>query len=157
MQTQYAAAPWGVGAGCAAGWMGARMGEGEPTTFRRRRRVQMADGAKKRRGQESAPRGGSRDAAAAVPQKGRSAGSAERQKAKEGTGGKIVCPVCDAALDLDKDELSLWNRLRCEECEALLEVVDEDPIRLEWIEEDDDFEDDEDLDADEDDEDDDDF
>jgi len=115
----------------------------------------MAERAKKRRGQAGTPRGGSKDAAASTPQKGRNAGSAEKQKPREATVSKIVCPVCDATLDLDKDELSLWNRLRCEECEALLEVVDEDPIRLEWIEEDDDFEEDEDLDVDEDDEDDD--
>jgi lysine biosynthesis protein LysW len=125
------------------------------TRLGRRRRVYMADGAKKRRGQGGSPHGAPKGAAAAVPQKGRSVGSAEKQKAKEATVSKIACPVCDATLDLDKDELSLWNRLRCEECEALLEVVDEDPIRLEWIEEDDDFEDDEDLDTDEDDEDDD--
>jgi lysine biosynthesis protein LysW len=74
---------------------------------------------------------------------------------KEGLVSKIVCPVCDAALDLDKDELGLFNRLRCEECEALLEVVEEDPIRLEWIEEEDDFEEDEELDAEEEEEDDD--
>ncbi|MEW5825347.1 MAG: hypothetical protein AB1778_00790 [Candidatus Bipolaricaulota bacterium] len=70
---------------------------------------------------------------------------------KEGTVSKIVCPVCDAAFDVDKEELSLFNRLRCEECEALLEVVEEDPVRLEWIEEEDDFDDDEDLDDEEDD------
>jgi lysine biosynthesis protein LysW len=109
----------------------------------------MADVAKKRRGSGGVPQSGPRDAAAAAPQKNRDAGSAEKQRTKEGPVTKIVCPVCDAALDLDKDELSLFNRLRCEECEALLEVVDEDPIRLEWIEEDDDFEDDEELDADE--------
>jgi lysine biosynthesis protein LysW len=74
---------------------------------------------------------------------------------KEGFVGKIVCPVCDAALDLDKDELGLFNRLRCEECEALLEVVEEDPIRLEWIEEEDDSEEDEELDSEEEEEDDD--
>ncbi|MCX6092755.1 MAG: hypothetical protein NTX23_07825, partial [Candidatus Bipolaricaulota bacterium] len=115
----------------------------------------MADVAKKRRGSGKAPHGGPRDAAAATPQRNRDAGSAEKQRTKEGTANKIVCPVCDAALDLDKDELSLFNRLRCEECEALLEVVDEDPIRVEWVEEDDDFEDDEELDAEEEDEDDD--
>jgi lysine biosynthesis protein LysW len=130
-------------------------GKREPDRLRKRRRIQMADVAKKRRGAGSAPHGGARDAAAAMPQKGRNGGSAEKQRAKEGTGGKILCPVCDAGLDLDKDELGLFNRLRCEECEALLEVVDEDPIRLEWIEEDDDFEDDEELDAEEEDEDDD--
>jgi len=62
---------------------------------------------------------------------------------------KVICPVCDAAFDVDKDELSLFNRLRCEECEALLEVVDEDPIRLEWIEEEDDFDEEDDLDEEE--------
>jgi lysine biosynthesis protein LysW len=115
----------------------------------------MADVAKKRRGSGKAPHGGPRDAAAATPQRNRdAAGSTEREKAKEAPVSKMLCPVCDAALDLDKDELSLFNRLRCEECEALLEVVDEDPIRLEWIEEDDDFEDDEELDAEEEEEDD---
>ncbi len=108
----------------------------------------MADAAKKRRGTGSAPKGRSKEAAASS-QDGRDVGTAKKPKAKEGTPGKILCPVCDAALELDKDELSLFNRLRCEECEALLEVIDEDPVRLEWIEEDDDFEDDEELDADE--------
>ncbi|MDD4904130.1 MAG: hypothetical protein PHV11_01205 [Candidatus Bipolaricaulis sp.] len=62
---------------------------------------------------------------------------------------KIVCPVCDATFEVDKEELCLFNRLRCEECEALLEVIDEDPVRLEWIEEDDDLDDEEDLDEEE--------
>ncbi len=112
----------------------------------------MPEGAKKRRG-TGALHGAPKQPAAATPHKGRDAGSTEVQRAKELTGGKILCPVCDAGLDLDKDELSLWNRVRCEECEALLEVVDEDPIRLEWIEEDDDFEEDDDLDADDEDDD----
>jgi lysine biosynthesis protein LysW len=112
----------------------------------------MADVAKKRRGAGNAPQEKSRGAAS--PQDGRDAGGAKKTKAKEGTVSKILCPVCDAALDLDKDEVSLFNRLRCEECEALLEVVDEDPVRLEWVEEEDEFEDDEELDADEDDDDD---
>ncbi len=63
---------------------------------------------------------------------------------------KVICPVCDASFDADKDELSLFGRIRCEECDALLEVVDEDPLRLEWIEEDDDFDEDEDLDEEDD-------
>jgi lysine biosynthesis protein LysW len=109
----------------------------------------MADVAKKRRGSGGVPRGEPRDAAAATPQRSRDAGSPEKQRVKEAPVSKTTCPVCDAALDLDKDELSLFNRLRCEECEALLEVVDEDPIRLEWIEEDDDFEDEEEPDVDE--------
>jgi len=109
----------------------------------------MADAAKKRRGSGGVSRGEPRDAAAATPQRNRDTGSIEKQRSKEAPVSKIVCPVCDATLDLDKDELGLFNRLRCEECEALLEVVDEDPIRLEWIEEDDDFEDDEEFDADE--------
>jgi uncharacterized protein YbaR (Trm112 family) len=62
---------------------------------------------------------------------------------------KIICPVCDAAFDVDKDELSLFHRLRCEECDALLEVIDENPVRLEWIEEEEDLEEDEDEDLDE--------
>jgi len=77
--------------------------------------------------------------------------AAANTEPKEGAVSKIVCPVCDATFDVDKEELSLFNRLRCEECEALLEVIEEDPVRLEWIEEEDDFDDDEDLDDDEDD------
>ncbi len=113
----------------------------------------MADAAKKRRGATSAPKGQVREAASAHDN--RDAGIVKKPKTKEATASKLLCPVCDAALDLDKDELSLFNRLRCEECEALLEVVDEDPVRLEWVEEEDDFEDEDDVDADEEDEDDD--
>lgn len=111
----------------------------------------MADATRKRRGAGSAPKGQMRQVASA--QDSRDTGIAKKPRAKEGATGKILCPVCDAALDLDRDELGLFNRVRCEECEALLEVVDEEPVRLEWVEEDDDFEDDEDLDADEEEED----
>jgi predicted Zn finger-like uncharacterized protein len=45
----------------------------------------------------------------------------------------IVCPACDSSIEVDEDALSLANRFRCEECEALLEVANEDPLEIEWV------------------------
>ena len=58
----------------------------------------------------------------------------------------IVCPACDSSIEVDEDALTLANRFRCEECEALLEVANEDPLEIEWVleEADEDNEDDDD-------------
>jgi predicted Zn finger-like uncharacterized protein len=45
----------------------------------------------------------------------------------------IVCPACDSSIEVDEDALTLANRFRCEECEALLEVANEDPLEIEWV------------------------
>jgi lysine biosynthesis protein LysW len=78
----------------------------------------------------------------------------------------VNCPLCDAAIDVDEDELDEGDPLICEECGANLTVTglapleltpgeDNDPEDDEDDDEDDDFDDDyDDEDDDEDDEDD---
>jgi len=72
----------------------------------------------------------------------------------------VNCPKCDAALDLDEDELDEGDTLTCEECGADLNVTGLDPLEIEAgddedeeeEEESDDFDYDEDEDEDEEDE-----
>ena len=42
------------------------------------------------------------------------------------------CPECNAALQVSP-ELALYDRLYCEECGALLEVVSLSPVELEYV------------------------
>ena len=55
----------------------------------------------------------------------------------------VTCPVCDAELDLEEDELDEGDLLNCDECGAELRVVGVDPLELEAVEEEeeDEFED----------------
>lgn len=68
----------------------------------------------------------------------------------------INCPLCDAVIDVDEDELDEGDSLICEECGANLNVGGTNPLELtpEVNADDDDEEDldDEDFDEDEDDE-----
>lgn len=80
----------------------------------------------------------------------------------------VNCPLCDAAIDVDEEELDEGDPLICEECGATLTVSGTSPLELtsedEALEgdddddpdEDDDFDDDDDLDDEEEDEEDDD-
>jgi alpha-aminoadipate carrier protein LysW len=65
----------------------------------------------------------------------------------------VNCPLCDAAIDADEEDLDEGDPLTCEECGASLTVSGLSPLELapEDDDEDDDFSQDED-DADEDDE-----
>ena len=67
----------------------------------------------------------------------------------------VKCPVCDAAIDVEEDELDEGETISCDECGATLNVVTTDPLELAAGEDDEDDEDeeDEDLAFDEDDED----
>lgn len=67
----------------------------------------------------------------------------------------VNCPLCDAVIDVEEDELDEGDPLICEECGADLTVVSVDPLEIEPLEEDEE-EEDEDLDYDEEEEDDDD-
>ena len=51
-----------------------------------------------------------------------------------------ACPVCEAEIHVDED-VDKGETLRCEECEATLEVVGLDPIELDLAPEDDEDED----------------
>ncbi len=67
----------------------------------------------------------------------------------------VNCPLCDAAIDVDEDELDAGDSLICEECGANLNVNGTSPLELVPESDSDDEEDDEDeLDDDEDEEDD---
>jgi len=73
----------------------------------------------------------------------------------------VNCPLCDAAIDVDEEELDEGDSLICEECGANLSVSGLAPLELapeaeddddEDLDEDDLDDDDEDLDEDEEDE-----
>ncbi len=63
----------------------------------------------------------------------------------------IACPMCDAGIDVEEDELDEGDTLTCNECGADVRVVSLDPLELEPLEEDEE-EDGADLDEDEDEE-----
>lgn len=64
-----------------------------------------------------------------------------------------TCPVCDAEIDVDDDELDEGDTISCDECGADLRVVSLDPLDLEPLEEEEDDEEAADLDEDEEEED----
>jgi alpha-aminoadipate carrier protein LysW len=65
----------------------------------------------------------------------------------------VNCPKCEAAIDVDQEDLDEGDVLTCDECGATLNVSSLDPLELEVEgddDEDDDDDDDIDLDDDED-------
>ena len=48
----------------------------------------------------------------------------------------IRCPVCDAELDADEEELDQDDVLICQECGASLTVTSVDPLEIEETDED---------------------
>jgi alpha-aminoadipate carrier protein LysW len=66
----------------------------------------------------------------------------------------VNCPVCDAVLDIEEDELDEGDEFTCEECGAEIGVVGTDPLEIEQVSEadEDEDEDEDDLDEDEDEE-----
>lgn len=66
----------------------------------------------------------------------------------------VNCPVCDAVLDIEEDELDEGDEFTCDECGAELGVVGTDPLEIESVSDaDEDEDEDDDLDEDEDEED----
>jgi len=49
----------------------------------------------------------------------------------------VLCPVCDAEIDVDEDELDEGDTITCDECGSELRVVSVDPLELEPVEEED--------------------
>ena len=47
----------------------------------------------------------------------------------------IKCPECNAAIDVDEDELDEGDSLSCDECGADLRVVSLEPLEIESAEE----------------------
>ncbi len=64
-----------------------------------------------------------------------------------------TCPVCDAELEIDEDELDEGDTITCDECGADLRVVGTDPLELESLEEEEEEEETLDFDEEEDEED----
>ncbi len=58
----------------------------------------------------------------------------------------VICPECDAQIDLEEEELDEGDLITCDECGAELRVLGLDPLELESTEDD---EEEEGLDADE--------
>lgn len=66
----------------------------------------------------------------------------------------VLCPQCDASIDVEEDELDEGDTLSCDECGATVTVVGLDPLELEAGDDGDLDEDEDEEDFDEDDEDD---
>jgi alpha-aminoadipate carrier protein LysW len=64
----------------------------------------------------------------------------------------VNCPQCDAAIDVDEDELDEGDIISCDECGATLRVTGVSPLELTSEDEDDEDFDDEDYDYDDEDE-----
>lgn len=67
----------------------------------------------------------------------------------------ITCPMCDALIDVEEEDLDEGDPLACDECGASLRVLSVDPLEIESDDDDDEDEDDdfdEDFDEDEDEE-----
>ena len=41
---------------------------------------------------------------------------------------EAICPVCDASTEIE--EVSLFKHVHCPECGALLEIIEENPLEL---------------------------
>ena len=48
---------------------------------------------------------------------------------------KAFCPACDADIEIEQEDASLFNQVRCPKCDALLEVIEESPLELEEVSE----------------------
>ncbi len=44
-----------------------------------------------------------------------------------------TCPECEAAIDVEDDEIEEGQRLDCPECGAELEVVNTNPLQLDLV------------------------
>jgi alpha-aminoadipate carrier protein LysW len=60
----------------------------------------------------------------------------------------VNCPVCDAIMDVEEEELDEGDVLSCDECGATVNVVSLDPLELESDEDDEDEEEEDDDDSD---------
>lgn len=58
----------------------------------------------------------------------------------------VNCPMCDAVLDVEEDELDEGDELTCDECGANVTVIGTDPVELEALDEEEDEDEDEDED-----------
>ena len=63
----------------------------------------------------------------------------------------VTCPVCDADIDVEEDELDEGDIISCDECGATVNVLGLDPLELASDDEEEDEDDEDFLDEDEDD------
>lgn len=49
----------------------------------------------------------------------------------------VNCPLCDAVIDVDEDELDEGDVLQCDECAATVRVTSTDPLEMESDEDED--------------------
>ncbi len=47
---------------------------------------------------------------------------------------RAICPACLGSIQIDDDQATMYEQVRCPHCDALLEVVDELPLTLEEVE-----------------------
>ena len=64
----------------------------------------------------------------------------------------VNCPVCDAMMDVEEDDLDEGDEFTCDECGAEVAVVGTDPLEITPLDADEDEDEDEDDDLDEEDE-----
>jgi len=48
---------------------------------------------------------------------------------------RVECPECGEQFETESEALFLFNRIYCSACDALLEVIEEDPLVLEVVDE----------------------
>ena len=53
----------------------------------------------------------------------------------------VNCPLCDAEIDVEEEDLDEGDQISCDECGATLNVSSVDPLELESNDEDDDEDD----------------
>jgi len=46
---------------------------------------------------------------------------------------RVICPACGKGISINSDEVNFYNQLVCPRCEALLEIVEEDPLTVEEV------------------------
>jgi alpha-aminoadipate/glutamate carrier protein LysW len=46
----------------------------------------------------------------------------------------VTCPVCDATIDVDEEDVDEGDSLSCDECGADLKVISTEPLELESAE-----------------------
>lgn len=46
---------------------------------------------------------------------------------------KAACPVCKKNVTVQEEDATLYESVTCPHCDALLEVVDEDPLMLDEV------------------------
>ena len=46
---------------------------------------------------------------------------------------RVICPACRKGIKITLDEVNFYGQLICPKCDALLEVVEEDPLKVEEV------------------------